>query len=96
MKRSALITLILFGIPVPAGAAVDFLRDFQPLFEARCYECHGAEKSKADLRLDSRERAMRGGESGPVIVPGKAASSRLIERVSSADPDEVMPPKASG
>ncbi|MCB1234299.1 MAG: DUF1549 domain-containing protein, partial [Verrucomicrobiae bacterium] len=64
------------------------------LLEARCFKCHGPESQKGDLRLDSRVSALRGGESGEnVVVPGKSAESRLIERVTSDDPDHRMPPK---
>ena len=76
-----------------ADGAVDFATEIRPLLEARCHECHSEKKSKADLRLDIRVRAMQGGESGPAFIAGKAEESRLIQRVTSADPDEVMPPK---
>jgi len=72
----------------------DFSRDIQPIFIKRCYECHGPDKQKSDLRLDRKADAFRGGKSGkPVFVPGKSAESHIIERVTSPDPDEVMPNK---
>ena len=72
--------------------AVDFERDIRPLLHARCVSCHGPEKQKAGLRLDRRATAMRGGASGPAIVPGDAARSELIRRVASRDGAERMPP----
>ncbi len=73
---------------------VDFARDIQPIFIKRCYECHGPDKQKNDLRLDRKPDALRGGKSGkPVFVAGKSAGSQIIERVTSQDPDEVMPSK---
>ena len=73
---------------------VDFGRDVQPIFIKRCYECHGPDKQKSDLRLDRKEDAFRGAKSGkPTLVPGKSAASHLIERVISSDPDERMPSK---
>src|SRR6202795_3741327 len=61
---------------------VDFARDVQPIFIKRCYECHGPDKQKNDLRLDRKQDALRGGKSGkPVFVAGKSAESQLIERV---------------
>src|SRR6185436_12521183 len=64
------------------------------VLEARCFKCHGPEKQKAGLRLDVKESALKGGESGePAIVPGNALKSHLLKLVSSNDPSEVMPPK---
>ncbi len=76
-----------------AGAAVDFEKDIRPVLRERCVECHGPKKQKASLRLDSRAFAFKGGEDGAVIVPGKSAESKIIARVTSTDPDEVMPSK---
>lgn len=77
---------------VEAQGQVDFERDIRPLLLARCSGCHGAERSKGQLRLDQREAAFRGGGSGPVIIPGESAASELIRRVSSREPAEQMPP----
>lgn len=81
-------------LPPAADRPIDFAKDVQPLFAQRCYECHDAKKSKSDFRLDVREKAMSGGESGkPAIVKGKSAESPLIQRVAGINPDEAMPPK---
>src|SRR5437867_8983091 len=75
-------------------AKVDFARDIQPIFIKRCYECHGPDKQKHDLRLDRKADALKGGKSGkPLLLPGKSAESEIIARVTSQDPDEVMPAK---
>ncbi len=76
-----------------SASSVNFERDIRPLLHARCIECHGPEKQKAGLRLDNKTAAMKGGASGPAIVPGKSAESELIRRVSSADATERMPSK---
>ncbi len=81
---------------VAAAAAVDFKRDIQPLFAEKCYSCHGTEKQKGGLRLDRGKDALQGGDSGKVILPGKAGESILIRNVSGVDPDNVMPPKGKG
>lgn len=78
--------------PVWAGS-VDFVRDVEPLFQAKCVTCHGPEKQKGGLRLDHPKPARRGGDSGPAITPGRSAESRLIHLVSGAEPGELMPPK---
>jgi len=53
----------------------------QPLFQARCYNCHGPNKQKGKLRLDGQEQIFKGGEDGKVIVPGKTDESKLLERL---------------
>jgi len=73
---------------------VDFARDIQPIFIKRCYECHGPDQQKNKLRLDLKADAFRGGKSGqPAIVPGKSSESEILKRVTTDDPDEVMPDK---
>ncbi len=71
---------------------IDFTRDIRPIFEARCISCHGPKKQRGDLRLDLKEAALKGGESGPVIVPGKSTASLLLSRAGSDDPEQRMPP----
>lgn len=72
--------------------AQDFDRDIRPLLKERCVECHGPEKQKADLRLDAKTHAFKGGESGAAIVPTKSSASPLFQRIT-ATGDERMPPK---
>jgi len=92
MARPLAIASMLF-IATSLGAAVDFDAEIRPLLQERCVECHGAKKAKADLRLDARSHAFKGGESGPAFVAGDPAKSALIDRVTSADEDKKMPPK---
>jgi mono/diheme cytochrome c family protein len=81
-------------VSAAAQSKVDFAHDIQPIFIKRCYECHGPDKQKSDLRLDRRADALKGGKSGkPLLISGKSAESELIVRVTSQDPDEVMPAK---
>ncbi|MBL9139811.1 MAG: DUF1553 domain-containing protein [Verrucomicrobiales bacterium] len=77
----------------PAQPAIDFARDLRPILESHCFECHGPAKQKADLRLDRRSAALRGGDGGPAIVPGRSGDSLLLHRITATSPDEVMPPK---
>ncbi|MCY4599275.1 MAG: DUF1549 domain-containing protein, partial [Acidobacteria bacterium] len=80
-------------IPVlSAPAAVDYVRDIEPILHERCYLCHGAQQQMSDLRLDSREAALKGGASGVVIVPGDSAASKLVARISSSEDGFRMPP----
>ena len=86
------ITLAIVGTRT-AVEAVDFEQDIRPLLLERCGSCHGEKKQKAQLRLDRRAEAFKGGENGVVLVPGKPEESPLFKRVTSRDADEVMPPK---
>ncbi|MBL7697543.1 MAG: DUF1549 domain-containing protein [Chitinophagaceae bacterium] len=64
------------------------------IFAHNCYKCHGAQKVKGELRLDRKDMALKGGESGEVIVAGKPHESELIRRVMlPRDDEEAMPPK---
>lgn len=83
------------GSDAATSATVDFQRDVLPILSEHCAACHGIDASerKAGLRLDLREHAVQGGESGsPAIVPGKPNDSELIRRILSTDADQVMPP----
>src|SRR5437660_4860341 len=73
--------------------SVDFTRDIQPIFAERCYSCHGAEKQKSGFRLDVKERAMAGGDTGNDIVPRKSSESLLYRYVAGLHPEIRMPPK---
>lgn len=63
-----------------------------PILDRHCVSCHGPEKQKAKLRLDSFEAVMRGAESGVMVKPGDARGSELFRRITlPASDDEVMP-----
>jgi len=74
--------------PAPGAAAgspppqpVGYTRDIAPLLERWCVTCHGADEAQGDLRLDSFDGVMRGGDTGPVVIPGDAAGSLLVAKV---------------
>ena len=75
------------------SAAVDFDREIRPLLQERCVECHGTKKVKANLRLDAKTHALKGGESGPAFVAGDPAKSLLYDRITTQDDEKKMPPK---
>jgi hypothetical protein len=79
-------------LPPPAERQVDFSKDIEPILGSRCLLCHGASQQMKGLRLDNRQDALRGGESGKVILPGDSAASKLIHLVGAVNPDRVMPP----
>ena len=70
--------------------SINFNRDIRPILSDKCFACHGPDKNarKADLRLDQRQGAV----DARAIVPGAPEKSLLIERISSTDPDVLMPP----
>ncbi len=80
--------------PAAAPAKVDFKRDIQPLLAGRCAECHGEQKSKGGVRFDRKETVFKGGDSGkPIVIPGQSSDSLLLQKVTSKDAEEQMPPK---
>jgi mono/diheme cytochrome c family protein len=87
-------TIDLSKLPPPAKQeGVTYAKDIQPIFETSCVRCHGAERPKAHLRLDSLEGVLKGGEDGKVIVPGQSTKSRLVIAVARLDEENAMPPK---
>ena len=82
----------------PAGSqtGLTFDKDIKPVFEKSCAKCHGTEKQKGKLRLDSREAALKGGEDGKMIIPGKSVDSPLVWSIARLDDDSAMPPKDKG
>jgi hypothetical protein len=95
-QLSLLVAGALFATAGTAAAQdkVDFAKQIQPILAETCYSCHGPEKDKGDLRLDTLEAFQKGGESGPVVVAGDPAKSPLLARTTlPADHDDIMPPK---
>ncbi len=82
----------LASLPPPATRKIDFVADIQPIFENSCYECHGPKKQEAAFRLDHKPTALKGGDLGVAIEPGKSAESLLIHMVGGLT-DETMPKK---
>lgn len=71
---------------------VDFASQIAPILESRCQTCHGAAQQMSGLRLDNGAAALKGGYSGPVLVPKDSEGSRLIRLVSGQVDNLVMPP----
>jgi hypothetical protein len=79
----------------PSKDGVEFFeKHIRPVLVERCYDCHSdAKKVKGQLRLDSREGMVKGGDSGPAVVPGNVDKSLLIQAIRYAHEDLQMPPK---
>ncbi len=92
----ALALLALPQEPVPDREGVEFFeKRIRPVLVDKCYSCHsaGAEKLKAELLTDTREGLLKGGETGPALVPGDPDRSLLIRAIRYTDEDLKMPPK---
>ena len=92
-------TVVTGATSVEAEAIPPKDRDFfeskiRPLLVKRCFACHSAKGKSIEggLRLDSRPSWQKGGDSGPAIVPGQPAKSRLMRAVEYVDEDLAMPP----
>src|SRR5216110_769942 len=90
--------MVAAGDSRPNGVKFDLAEEeffeskVRPVLAAHCLECHGTEKPKGGLRLDGRDAMLKGGEGGPVVVPGKPEESPLIEAIR-YDGGVQMPPK---
>jgi mono/diheme cytochrome c family protein len=86
------------GGPLPPASdrkGATFAKDILPIFQKSCVGCHGPEKSKGKIRLDSMEGALKGGDHGKIIQPGNSAKSKLVLAVAGLT-QESMPPKGKG
>ncbi|QOV91760.1 PSD1 and planctomycete cytochrome C domain-containing protein [Humisphaera borealis] len=100
---AAVVALWVTGGPVAAATQSDaasldhFERKIRPVLVEHCYKCHSAEaqknkKLRAELYLDTRAGVLKGGESGPAIVPGKPGESAIIRALQYTDEEMQMPP----
>jgi WD40 repeat protein len=71
---------------------VDFQQEVLPILKNNCLACHNTTKAKAGLNLETPEFMRKGGDSGPAVVPGKAAESLLFKAAAHRDPELTMPP----
>jgi hypothetical protein len=94
-------TLFALAVSAPGIAAADadqgvayFEQHIRPILVENCYKCHSAAKGKhkGGLELDTREAALKGGDSGPLLVPGDPGKSLLMKAVGYGDKDMEMPP----
>jgi hypothetical protein len=76
-----------------AALAVDYEKEIKPLLKERCYACHGALKQKAGLRLDTATAMRQGGDGGDILTKHH---SMLLDRVTTTDKDDRMPPEGEG
>src|SRR5205823_3956436 len=97
-RPGCILIVLALGIAVRAEdpqAAEFFEKKVRPILANNCLECHGADaaKIKGKFRLTSRAEMLKGGESGPEVVPGDPDKSRLIAAIRYKNDDLKMPPK---
>jgi mono/diheme cytochrome c family protein len=94
----SVLTWLFVSLPVSSSASatqgtVDYVRDVKPILAQHCFSCHAAKITKAKLRLDTAASMVKGGASGPAIVPGNAQGSPLIDALKGANGFTAMPLK---
>ena len=89
----ALLPLLFSAIA--AASEVDYVSQIKPLLSEKCYSCHGVLKQEANLRLETHDLMIEGGDSGSVIEPNQPEASLILERIRSSDSDR-MPPEDEG
>ena len=102
MRRQSPIAALLLvwgGLTFPAAATAAppdgsalFEKKVRPVLVEKCTSCHGPDKQKGALRVDSRAALLKGGDRGPAIVPGKPGESLLLQALAH-DGELKMPPK---
>src|SRR5262249_42369728 len=93
MKAVLTIPLLLLAGAAVAAEPVDYLRDVKPILAKHCTSCHGAQKQRAGLRLDTGKAILEGGNSGAAVIPGKSGESHLMQALTGAESVKAMPPK---
>src|SRR5262245_7349425 len=85
--------LLLIVPAAGAAPAVEYVKDVKPLLTRSCIGCHGPSKQRGGLRLDTVAGLKKGGDSGPALVAGKSAASRLAHALTGANDVLIMPPR---
>jgi hypothetical protein len=84
----------LSKLPPPSDKkGLTYAKDIRPILEASCFKCHGDNRPKAGLRLNSLEAVLKGGEDGKVVIPEKSQDSLLVIAAAQIDDETAMPPK---
>ena len=97
-RRSAILLVAAWTLVASVGAAASegddvFERAVRPVLAGTCFRCHGGDRTSGGLRVDSRAALLKGGETGPVLVPGAPDDSLLIQALRYHDDAPHMPPQ---
>ncbi|MEQ1860382.1 MAG: PSD1 and planctomycete cytochrome C domain-containing protein [Chthoniobacteraceae bacterium] len=87
-----IITTAALAAPVPTPDQIEFFeKKVRPILAEQCYSCHGPDKQKAELRVDSLSALLKGSDLGPVLIPGKPGESSLIQSIKHIGDAAKMP-----
>jgi hypothetical protein len=92
LRPIAVSLLLTLALPTSLPA-VDFVHEVMPILKKHCAECHTGGRKEGGLTMNTRAGFLAGGESGKAVIPGDAATSLFIERISSDDENTWMPPE---
>ena len=94
MRSTLLLAVPLLAFAVPSSAqqssTIDYARQVQPIFN-ECAVCHSGDAASAGLHLDTGANALKGSDSGKVIIPGNAKGSLLVQRISDTTGNQMPP-----
>ncbi len=95
LLRLSLVFVVLgvTGLRVLPAADIDFSHEIVPILRKHCGECHTGSASQGDFSLNTRKQLLDGGAEGPAVVLDDVDASTLLQRISSTDPDQQMPPE---
>ena len=93
MRAALLLLLLAPRTPNDPDRYDRFYDRVLPVLQTRCLSCHGPDKQKGGLRLDSRAALLKGGDTGPAAIPGDPAKSLLVQAVTQKHAELKMPPK---
>lgn len=83
----------LSKLPPPSDKkGLTYEKDVKPMLDASCIRCHGAERPKAGLRLDTMEGVLKGSKDGTVVAKGDSKKSQIVIAAARIDPETGMPP----
>jgi hypothetical protein len=78
--------------PAATTKDVAYEKDIRPLFESACFRCHGGDRARGGLHLDTLEGVLKGGDNGKILVAGKSDESPLVIAIAQIDAEVAMPP----
>ncbi|MCA1964289.1 MAG: hypothetical protein LDL31_10125 [Prosthecobacter sp.] len=92
IRQLSAAALLLLTPPTLAADELEFYRDVYPFLKGNCISCHNKTTTKADLNMETPELMIKGGESGPSLIPGKASESLIVQASLHTNDMEMPPP----
>ena len=91
LVKVVVLNTTLLVIPSQSQEQVHFGNEIYPILKKNCFDCHGKDQQMGEFRLDNRSSALKGGISGPSILPGHSETSSLVQRISHVEGVNPMP-----